>query len=144
MKVCTTRDREGYVAAHRILSHIQYFLQYEDQPVVYRSAANQALYEAIGGAFALSAVALQHFAEIEWVEEVDETDEAYINMLMDVALERVAALPFALAMDKWRWDVFSAEVSDAEWNKHWWEYRYGCFIENQCLVATRIRIFKKD
>lgn len=46
-----------------------------------------------------------------------------INALMDIALEKVAFLPFGLLIDKWRWDVFSGSVSVDQWNTHWWEYR---------------------
>jgi peptidyl-dipeptidase A len=39
------------------------------------------------------------------------------------ALDKVAFLPFALALDKWRWQVFSGEIKPAEYNKAWWALR---------------------
>lgn len=40
-----------------------------------------------------------------------------------MALERVAFLPFGLLIDKWRWEVFSGEVTEEKWNERWWELR---------------------
>ena len=40
-----------------------------------------------------------------------------------MALEKLAFLPFAYIMDKWRWDVFSGAVSPNDMNRHWWKLR---------------------
>ena len=39
-----------------------------------------------------------------------------------------AFLPFALALDKWRWEVFSGEIKPADYNKALWQLRekYQC------------------
>jgi len=42
---------------------------------------------------------------------------------LKMALDKVAFLPFGYIMDKWRWDVFSGDVSSADLNRHWWELR---------------------
>lgn len=42
---------------------------------------------------------------------------------MNIALEKVAFLPFGLLIDKWRWDVFSGSLPEDKWNSHWWDYR---------------------
>lgn len=39
---------DDFITAHHELGHIQYFLQYEHQPVVYRDAANPGIHEAVG------------------------------------------------------------------------------------------------
>lgn len=39
------------------------------------------------------------------------------------ALDRVASLPYGLLIDKWRWDIFSGNIKQSEWNKHWWDLR---------------------
>ena len=39
------------------------------------------------------------------------------------ALDGVAFLPFGLLIDKWRWQVFSGELSPAEYNDGWWALR---------------------
>lgn len=40
-----------------------------------------------------------------------------------MALERVAFLPFGLLIDLYRYDLFSGNVSENNWNKHWEELR---------------------
>ena len=46
-----------------------------------------------------------------------------MNFLMSVALSKIAFLPFGYLMDKWRWGVFSGEISSADLNCEWWKLR---------------------
>lgn len=77
----------------------------------------------MGDTIALSVSTPQHLQKIGLLKNYVETEESSINALMYMALERVAFLPFGYLIDKWRWDVFSGNVSDSEWNKRWWYYR---------------------
>ena len=40
IKQCTRVDQEQLFVAHHEMGHIQYYLQYKHQPIVYRSGAN--------------------------------------------------------------------------------------------------------
>lgn len=40
IKQCTTITSEFFTTTHHEMGHIQYYLQYKDQPVVYREGAN--------------------------------------------------------------------------------------------------------
>ena len=42
---------------------------------------------------------------------------------MDRALQRVAALPWTLLVDLWRWRVFSGRITPANYNSEWWRMR---------------------
>jgi peptidyl-dipeptidase A len=42
---------------------------------------------------------------------------------MKIALEKVAFLPFAYIMDKWRWDVFRGKIDESNYNQKWWQLR---------------------
>ena len=42
---------------------------------------------------------------------------------MKMALTKVAFLPFALILDKWRFEVFRGDVSPTEYNRRWWQLR---------------------
>src|SRR5213595_267072 len=44
-------------------------------------------------------------------------------ILLKLALEKVAFLPFGLLIDQWRWKVFSGEIKPEDYNKAWWELR---------------------
>lgn len=44
IKMCTEVNMEELIVIHHEMGHIQYFLQYKDQPVVYREGANPGFY----------------------------------------------------------------------------------------------------
>ncbi|MFN9266448.1 MAG: M2 family metallopeptidase, partial [Acidobacteriota bacterium] len=46
-----------------------------------------------------------------------------IGLLMKQALAKIAFLPFGLMIDQWRWQVFSGQITPAQYNQKWWELR---------------------
>lgn len=124
IKMCTSINAEDFVTIHHEMGHIQYYIQYKDQPITLRGGANPGFHEAIGDTIALSVDTPYHMQKIGLIDNYQDSDQASINALMDMALNRVAFLPFGLLIDKWRWDVFSGNVNESEWNAHWWKYRY--------------------
>lgn len=50
-----------------------------------------------------------------------EQDE--LNFLMQMALQKLAFVPFGYLIDKWRWDVYSGEIKLEELNSQWWKLR---------------------
>lgn len=121
--MCTKVDYEDFVTIHHEMGHIQYYLQYKNQPITFRDGANPGFHEAVGDTIALSVATPTHLKKIGLLEKYVESEEASINSLMEMALERVAFLPFGLLIDKWRWDVFAGRVAPENWNDHWWKYR---------------------
>lgn len=105
------------------LGHIQYYIQYKDQPLALQRGANPAFHEAIGDTMALSVANPKHLNVVGLLDSFNETTENSLNALYAQALERIAFLPFGLLVDKWRWDVFSGKVPENLWNKHWWALR---------------------
>lgn len=103
--------------------HIQYYIQYKNQPFVLRRGANPGFHEAIGDTIALSVANPHHLLKIGLLDEYKNTKEDNINALYKEGLQRIAFLPFGLLVDKWRWDVFSGKTPKSEWNKHWWDLR---------------------
>lgn len=122
--MCTKIDFKDFITIHHEMGHIQYYLQYKDQPFALRSGANPGFHEAIGDAIALSVSTPKHLKTIGLLKNYVESEEADINALMAMALERVVFLPYGLLMDKWRWKVFSGESTPATWNSDYWKYRY--------------------
>lgn len=49
--------------------------------------------------------------------------EQDINYLLKLALEKVAVLPYAFAVDHWRWNVFRGLILPSDYNKKWWNNR---------------------
>ncbi|KAI4458412.1 angiotensin-converting enzyme [Holotrichia oblita] len=142
VKICSTNTRANFKTVHNMLSHVQSFMLYKDQPVVFRNAPTPALYDAVGGAIALSAITPQHLQALELIEKFEESEDSDLNLLMDTALETLPLLPFALVVDNWRWDVFDS-LEESSWNSRWWQYRH-VEIEDFQKVKSPITIEDSD
>lgn len=83
-------------------------------------------HEAIGDTLALSVKTPKHFKEIGLLDETASTDdyETSINFLFQLALDKVANLPFTYLVDKYRWAIFDGSVDSSKYNAYWWELRY--------------------
>ncbi|XP_053696511.1 angiotensin-converting enzyme [Sabethes cyaneus] len=127
IKMCTTVSHKDFITVHHELAHVQYFLNYRNNPKVFRDGANPGFHEAIGDAVTLSVAAPKHLQNLGLVQKnVDDTAHD-INFLFSLALEKVVFLPFALAMDAWRYDIFEKRIRKEQYNCHWWLLReqYG-------------------
>lgn len=115
------------ITVHHEMGHIQYFMNYADQPVVFREGANPGFHEAIGDLIALSVATPKHLVSVNLLDkediEGDKLEKINLNYQMKMALEKIVFLPFSYVMDKWRWDVFGDESLVPKMNKHWWELR---------------------
>ena len=123
IKMCTKVNGEDFVTVHHELGHNFYQRAYKDQPVFYKSGANDGFHEAIGDMIALS-ITPEYLVKIGLLDEKDIPGaDADLALLMRQAMDKVAFLPFGLMVDQWRWKVFSGEYSPAEYNSGWWELR---------------------
>lgn len=121
IKMCIKIDAEDFVTIHHELGHNFYQRAYKDQPYFFRDSANDGFHEAVGDTLALS-ITPKYLVDLGYLDsEPDESKD--IGLLMKQALDKVAFLPFGLLIDQWRWKVFSGEISEADYNKAWWELR---------------------
>ncbi|OQV18607.1 Angiotensin-converting enzyme [Hypsibius exemplaris] len=88
IKMCTEVNMDDLITIHHEMGHIQYFLQYADQMMVFRGGANSGFHEA----------------------------ESDLNYMFSTALDKIAFLPFAYIMDRYRYDVFSGKIGTNELN----------------------------
>ncbi|XP_058794125.1 angiotensin-converting enzyme-like [Phymastichus coffea] len=121
IKQCTKITTEDLVSTHHEMTHIQYYLQYKDQPFIFRSEALPGFHEAVSNAISLSVFNPQHLHRIGLYNNSTDDYESNMNFLMLMALQKVAYLPFAYIVDQWRWRVFSDGVVDM--TTRWWELR---------------------
>src|SRR5439155_5846382 len=79
-------------------------------------------HEAIGDFAALFALSPDYLHQIGLIDQVPgaQTD---IAMLLRMALDKIAFLPFGYIVDKWRWQVFSGETTPDRYNDDWWALR---------------------
>jgi peptidyl-dipeptidase A len=121
IKMCIQRTGEDFSTIHHELGHNFYQRAYQNQPIFFQNSANDGFHEAIGDTIALS-VTPKYLKEIGLIDEVpDESKD--IGLLMKMALEKIAFMPFGLMVDQWRWKVFSGEITPANYNTAWWELR---------------------
>ncbi|ALU41627.1 MULTISPECIES: M2 family metallopeptidase [Pseudoalteromonas] len=121
IKMCIQRTGEEFSVIHHELGHNFYQRAYNKLPLYYQESANDGFHEAIGDTIALS-VTPGYLKEIGLLEQVpDESKD--IGLLMKMALDKIAFIPFGLLVDQWRWKVYSGEISPAEYNQAWWELR---------------------
>ncbi|XP_054851332.1 angiotensin-converting enzyme [Eublepharis macularius] len=123
IKQCTVVNMDDLITAHHEMGHVQYFLQYKDQPISFRDGANPGFHEAIGDVMALSVSTPKHLHSIHLLDQVEDSPESDINYLMSIALDKIAFLPFGYLMDQWRWKVFDGRIKDDEYNQQWWNLR---------------------
>jgi peptidyl-dipeptidase A len=121
LKMCIKIDEEDFQTIHHELGHNYYQMAYAPQPPLYQNSANDGFHEAIGDAIALS-VTPEYLKKIGLITTVPP-ENADMGLLMKLALDKVAFLPFGYMVDQWRWKVFSGEVGPGDYNKAWWELR---------------------
>lgn len=126
IKQCTRVSMDQFFTAHHEMGHIQYFLQYQHLPSVYREGANPGFHEAVGDVLSLSVSTPKHLNKVGLLKDYEYDEEAKINQLMGVALDKIAFLPFAYTIDKYRWALFRGETTTKD-NCKFWQMReeYG-------------------
>ncbi|HEY5615575.1 MAG TPA: M2 family metallopeptidase, partial [Bacteroidota bacterium] len=121
IKMCIEINDEDFSTIHHELGHNFYQRAYNRQPVLFQNSANDGFHEALGDAVALS-VTPEYLKQIGLINTVPDAS-GDLGLLMKLALDKVAFLPFGLLIDQWRWKVFSGEIKPADYNKSWWELR---------------------
>jgi len=113
VKMCTEVSVADLLTVHHELGHIAYFMQYRNQPALFRTGANAAFPEAIGDTVTMSVMTPQHWSSVVLgrrmpaprSKHIPETD---ISFLLRMALSRVVLLPYAYVLEKWRYQVINA------------------------------------
>ncbi len=121
LKACLEINAEDFSTVHHELGHNFYQRAYSGQPFLFRDSANDGFHEAIGDTIALS-VTPEYLKKIGLLDTVPDASKD-IGLLLYKALEKVAFLPFGLLIDKWRWEVFSGQVTPDHYNQAWDDLR---------------------
>jgi len=123
IKMCTKINAEDFSTVHHELGHNFYQRAYKNQPVFYKTGANDGFHEAIGDMISLS-ITPDYLVKIGLLSEEDVPGaDADLALLLRQAMDKVAFLPFGLMVDQWRWKVFSGELTPATYNDGWWALR---------------------
>lgn len=121
IKMCIEINAEDFSTIHHELGHNIYQRAYRAQPPLFRAGANGAFHEAIGDTIALS-ITPTYLKQIGLLDR-DPAPGGDLGLLMRMALDKVAFLPFGLLIDQWRFKVFSGEIPPQSYNRAWWDLR---------------------
>jgi peptidyl-dipeptidase A len=121
IKMCIEITAEDFSTIHHELGHNFYQRAYKDQPFLFRDSANDGFHEAIGDAVALS-ITPAYLKQLGFIDQEPDPSKD-LGLLMQMALDKVAFLPFGLLVDQWRWKVLAGETPPSRYNASWWELR---------------------
>jgi peptidyl-dipeptidase A len=121
IKMCIEITDEDFRTIHHEMGHNYYQRAYNMLPPLYQDSANDGFHEALGDTLALS-VTPGYLKSIGLIDgEPDPSKD--VGLLLQMALDKVAFLPFGLVVDQWRWKAFSGEVPPSQLNAAWWRLR---------------------
>ncbi|MEO8360333.1 MAG: M2 family metallopeptidase [Vicinamibacteria bacterium] len=121
IKMCIEVNAEDFTTIHHELGHNFYQRAYNTKPFLFRDSANDGFHEAIGDTIALS-ITPSYLKKIGLIDKEPPASKD-IGLLLRMALDKIAFLPFGLLVDQYRWKIFSGEITPANYNKAWWDLR---------------------
>ena len=121
IKACFQLTADDFVTVHHELGHNYYQMAYRHQPFFFQNGANDGFHEAIGDSIALNVTPV-YLKQLGLIDTIPP-ESADIPLLLHTALDKIAFLPFGLLIDKWRWQVYSGQVTPAHYNSAWWALR---------------------
>lgn len=63
----------------------------------------------------------QHLNRLGLLSDADLLDEDInLHLLLEQALTKIPEIPFALIVDKYRWDIFNKIITERDYNKAYW------------------------
>ncbi|HYI13650.1 MAG TPA: M2 family metallopeptidase [Thermoanaerobaculia bacterium] len=121
IKMCIEKNADDFNTIHHELGHNFYQRAYKQLPYLYKNSANDGFHEAVGDTVALS-VTPAYLVKIGLLDK-EPPASSDIPLLLRDALDKIAFFPFGILMDKWRWGVFSGQITPENYNQAWWELR---------------------
>ncbi|XP_044005729.1 angiotensin-converting enzyme-like [Aphidius gifuensis] len=116
---CFNVNEEDFHVIHHEMGHVQYYMAYEEQPPIFRNGINSAFQESIGDAISLGVMTPQHLQRLGLASDKILTHDFII--LLRQALAKIPQIPYALAMEKWRWRLFEGNINPQNLNDAWWK-----------------------
>jgi peptidyl-dipeptidase A len=121
IKMCIKVNGEDFNTIHHELGHNYYQRAYKEHSYLYRGSANDGFHEAVGDTITLS-ITPEYLQRIGLIDSVPDAS-GDVGLLLHRALQKVAFLPFSLAVDQWRWQVFAGAAQPEAYNVLWWQLR---------------------
>ncbi|XP_055598845.1 angiotensin-converting enzyme-like [Uranotaenia lowii] len=124
IKICSKVNMRTLFRIHEELAVIQYYLQFQHLPSIFRETATRSFRPAFSKFILLSVTSPKHLKRIgllSWNRQDEQ--KVLINHYFKTLLDDLVFLPFVYTIDKYRWDIFRGEVACGEANCKFWELR---------------------
>ena len=122
IKMCINQTYDELRVIYHELGHNYYQGAYKNQPPLFQDSAHGGFHEAIGDTVTLS-MTPGYLAEVGLIGSAEEDRRAVVNRQMQMALDKIAFLPFGKLVDEWRWGVYSGAITPENYNQAWWDLR---------------------
>uniref|UniRef100_A0A914W4R4 Angiotensin-converting enzyme n=1 Tax=Plectus sambesii TaxID=2011161 RepID=A0A914W4R4_9BILA len=126
VKICAQVSQADFTEAHKLLAQNYYQMSYREQPLPFRESANPSFASAIAESFGLlseNGDYLKSLGLLPSDKTIDSDSPKMINKLYQEALQWIAAIPFTVVADFWRWDAFAGVLNETSYNDGWWHLR---------------------
>lgn len=84
VKMCTMVSMDYFFTVHHELGHIQYYLQYQNQPYAFKDGANPGFHEAVGDLISLSISSTKHLKKIGLLKNFVKNPRALLNNIFKI------------------------------------------------------------
>lgn len=119
LKTCLRVSDDDFATVHHELGHLYYYMAYAEQAKLYREGANAGFHEAVGDAIQL-AITPDYLVDIGLLDRAHvPSPDKDIGLLLRQALDKIALMPFALTVDRWRWGVFDGSIKPDMYQRDW-------------------------
>ncbi|XP_054708467.1 angiotensin-converting enzyme-like [Uloborus diversus] len=123
VRMCGEVTEKSFLEMVHEMGHIQYYIAYHDQPMIYRSGANSAFHEAVGETMVYAAESPKCLKSLKLTETSEYSKKMLLNTLMKQALSKFVILPWALTLEIWRYLMFSGYIVEENMTEIWWKLR---------------------
>jgi peptidyl-dipeptidase A len=121
LTMCGELNTEDLAWSHGMLAFLYYDLAFSGQDWVFRDPPHLGFHFANSGAMKL-ALTRQFLHREGLLPELPTRDEELSSLLAE-ALAVVPGTGYGMAVDRWRWEVFSRDMTPEEMSGLWWQLR---------------------
>ncbi|EZA53025.1 Angiotensin-converting enzyme [Ooceraea biroi] len=128
-----TKQLQDLDVIYHELGHVQYYMAYQNQPLLFKNGINSAFHESIGDAVSYGAASFRHVQRLGLIRNEFTSSANFSHAksrsqkspemvaLLRQALIKIPQIASGLIIDKWRWSVFSGRTKPSKYNASWWD-----------------------
>lgn len=119
---CIKVNEIGLYEAHFYTALTHTYTTFMHQPFIYNNVAVPGLDVAIGNAIQFHVRSISHLKKIGLMARRQYHVEDILNNLFVNALFEIPVIPYVIALEQWKWDVYSQKIPDDNLNCAYWKF----------------------